>query len=532
MSEVEILLDKDIYYPGEILSGTVIFNPKKKVKFDELHIEFEGDLKTVVRVSHGKHTYTYREHVKLINSKKVFDTKGEFFERREYKFSFQIPSDVPPYFDGFKGDILYTLTARIVIPFWFDKVISKSVFILPKPKNVFISPKKIIFPKVKHEKPYVELVLPTFDFYPSGNIPIKICLNNFKKYRGVRFELTAREKVVAKRHVREVTFKRLVYNFKKEDIPADQWCIVHLRIPSSVPFSINENLINLYWILKITVDIPWRFDISQQISINMVMPSYRVDDQLISALDQAIFETPSEQQVPPEYITSDSSSAQSQVSSSTTASSVSSPDISTSSEAAAKYSKSLYDAQYSAPTSFDSSSQMESDEISEPEEISDEYRELHKEFEPLRYYGELKFIPYDSKFDRVTLTPSFGAIKSVVIDILPDEFHFVVKGTTSINKKLTASISGRVKLTDDILTAEKILSSLRIRSSDKEFEKTLKSNLELGYAFVDIDGPFSVDISTDGQEFSIELNIMRKPKNIAEAYDVIKALAWVIDTFY
>ncbi len=534
MTEVEIILDRKVFYPGDVISGKVIFNPNKKIKFDELHIEIDGLISNRFSINRGKHKHVYSEKETIIHDKIVFDTKGILSQQRVYEFTFKLPNNAIPFYDGYHSNVQYKLTARIVIPFWFDKVFSRRFFVLPPPAIPKIDLFKFSFPNVNDtSKPYVELVLPTVDFYPGAQIPIAFMLHNIKKYRGVRIEVIVKETAYARGRSRTIDYKKFIFKVKKDEIDPFGWNKTIITIPKAVPFSINHRILKLRWYLKFVVDIPLKFDIEHTYEILMIMPRDSYDNKLQEIMASSNFDF-SESTLPPEVPAETQASSMPSKTPATTPQA--SSDISqVAASSTSSYADSLFETKFNYQTSFEAEdpSQMQSSEISEPTEISDEYRELHEEFEPLRYYGILKYLPSENKFDRVILTPSFGNIKSIVIDILQDEYHFKVEGTRSTGVSFTASIVGRVTAKDnDIITADKILESLRISSNNKEFKKALESNIELGYALADVQGPFSIYVTVKNENFVIEVSVMRKTNNVREAFDVIKAMAWIIDTFY
>ena len=106
---ITIRLARKIYYPGEVVSGSILFSVAEAQKFDEFYVQFMGIEETSIQVNksesvyiNGKswtknYTMTYHESILYFKTKiRLLDHKctfapGEYI----FPFNFQLPSNIP-----------------------------------------------------------------------------------------------------------------------------------------------------------------------------------------------------------------------------------------------------------------------------------------------------------------------------------------------------------------------------------------------------------------------------------------------------
>jgi uncharacterized protein YfaS (alpha-2-macroglobulin family) len=61
MKKMEILIDKNIYKPGENVIGKVVLRTDQDIKVRNVRLEILGQEKASITVSRGKHSVTYTD---------------------------------------------------------------------------------------------------------------------------------------------------------------------------------------------------------------------------------------------------------------------------------------------------------------------------------------------------------------------------------------------------------------------------------------------------------------------------------------
>ncbi len=93
--KINVLLPKNHYLPGEIISGDIKFELKKPVKAREVSVSLIGELKRTRVTSSGSHgTSTSTQVVRIYDFKQQLDGEREYSGSGEYHFEMKIPADI------------------------------------------------------------------------------------------------------------------------------------------------------------------------------------------------------------------------------------------------------------------------------------------------------------------------------------------------------------------------------------------------------------------------------------------------------
>jgi hypothetical protein len=144
MARIELQLAQSVVGLGETVQGVLVAELDHAVKARGIRLLWQGLEETHIRVSHGKHSTTYRERQVWVSREIGFvgdqqlETQGPEAEEelnrllgerepaelppgtQRYDFAFAVPEGAPPSYAGTHTDVAYTLQARIDIPIWRD----------------------------------------------------------------------------------------------------------------------------------------------------------------------------------------------------------------------------------------------------------------------------------------------------------------------------------------------------------------------------------------------------------------------------
>lgn len=164
MSKLEIMLNKEVFKPGEKVDGSLVLELTKNIKVKDAIVAIYGNEHThITRTrSCGKHTQTvtYTEDAEIIDeSQKLISQFDKTYQLDPYskgkktvlptgqhvfKFSFQLPDDATPAYDGEHAEVNYEISAKIDTPWWFDLKGEKKFYVIPGDKQVQEMTKKLI----------------------------------------------------------------------------------------------------------------------------------------------------------------------------------------------------------------------------------------------------------------------------------------------------------------------------------------------------------------------------------------------------
>ncbi|CAO4366123.1 unnamed protein product [Caenorhabditis nigoni] len=146
---VEFDQPQEVFFPGQPISGRVILIAEDKYKARAVKIEFEGvghtnwdDYESVRRVDHeGKvryvqHRVNYSANVSYLQSTALLWTSQDGSNelpagKYEWPFSYILPSNIPPSFEGKYGYIRYSVKAEVDRPWRFDKAKKLCITVSP-----------------------------------------------------------------------------------------------------------------------------------------------------------------------------------------------------------------------------------------------------------------------------------------------------------------------------------------------------------------------------------------------------------------
>uniref|UniRef100_A0A8R1DRA5 Arrestin_C domain-containing protein n=1 Tax=Caenorhabditis japonica TaxID=281687 RepID=A0A8R1DRA5_CAEJA len=136
-----IEFDKPVFFPGEEVTGKVSMNVEKDQTARKVEISFTG--KTVTAWSpDGKVEKVKRSGAFEKSQEKFLEMKHEVWQPEdeantfpageyEWNFSFELPKQCPPSFEGCYGHIRYSVFVSVDVPKWLDNEAEKAVTVSP-----------------------------------------------------------------------------------------------------------------------------------------------------------------------------------------------------------------------------------------------------------------------------------------------------------------------------------------------------------------------------------------------------------------
>lgn len=270
MTTVEISVDRPYYYPGDTVKGNVHVVCDKPQKLRGITLEALGYERTRITESTGsgknRHTHTYisnnflhRFDLQLLGEDEL--PRGSY----DYPFEYQLPAQALPSYHGFYATVVYTVTANVDIPFWFDahETIETPVAIPSTQVTIEHTPATLYSKNAEDTtRPGFMMTVGRTMFF-SGEIikgNFELTGDGGHRIRKVDVELQLVENAVAQGHSR-------VYNqvISKAQIPGE--CLApgavipfEICIPPRTSTAYNGVFSKVWYALSINVDVAWAFD--------------------------------------------------------------------------------------------------------------------------------------------------------------------------------------------------------------------------------------------------------------------------------
>lgn len=195
-------VERTVYFPGELISGAVIYNVGVPKKIRGVRVRFTGETRTMWSEQHGsgdhRRTVTYFGHVVYFNP--VATLYGnERGEKKDFKipsggyfwpFEFVLPAGIAPSFHHNIGENAYRVTGYVDIPMSIDKTVVHKLTVTceyaqmhPTLNLKFAKKAKALL--AADEKISVALAAPEVA-YMGENFPIDVTIDNSQGTKEVK----------------------------------------------------------------------------------------------------------------------------------------------------------------------------------------------------------------------------------------------------------------------------------------------------------------------------------------------------------
>jgi len=291
MSDVlRIQLNTPVVRPGQMVTGTVFFNPTKQVNLNQLVLTLAGDEKSRVQVQTGtgKHRHShYKEAVRGLVSRNELLAPGGLMQPGSYpfEFSFDIPFGSLPSYQGKNAWVIYGLEARADIPMWFDTTCKAAIGVFGAPPDQRGPPIEILanYPgslkgvltgggqSEYKSGPGFRLELAQTWYQPGETVTGTITIHNpeGKHLRKLKVHLRGVEVAQAGGH-RDSSISAS----HDIDVPIDgnapgEPLQFSFQLPPDMNDSVPGSVMSFFWMLEAQLDIAWGFDVKAEVEIKI-----------------------------------------------------------------------------------------------------------------------------------------------------------------------------------------------------------------------------------------------------------------------
>lgn len=298
MSSIEIMLNKETFKPGENVEGNLFLNVDKNLKARDILVEIYGNEhthitrveQTVVVTKDGPQTrtrtVTYTEDFTIINEDvSLIGKVGQYALREEGKaitlttgpytipFSFILPEDAVPSYDGEHAEVEYKISANIDMPWKFDLKADRQIYVIPETaekkegKTVTMSKKSggLLSPEID-----MIVEINKKEFVRGENIEGKVVVTNKsgKKIRHLLLDLYANEYAEAEgytedsivmRYSKKISVNQPELNYFEQNFK--------LPIPADIMPTLQRKYFAIDWYLKISLDVAKASDLETETGI-------------------------------------------------------------------------------------------------------------------------------------------------------------------------------------------------------------------------------------------------------------------------
>ncbi len=259
MREIQIHLKRENYSPGDRIEGNVIVVTDDSFECNAVNLRFTAIERSRVVKGSGKHRRVYVEE--LTHSDQSLELKGETVIQEgqtRYEFAFDLPQDAPASYQGFYSYIKYELEAKAEIS-WAKDPKAKVEFFVEVDRAV-LTPVSVSDVLLEEETRLLSVELDSDVLIPGEPFGLEVRLDSEIEFRGLRCELIHEETVSPKGQ--DAKRRTVLTEWYSEEFRVPRYVPVEvlLQTGDDWPRAFQTNLITCGYVLKITLDIAWRFD--------------------------------------------------------------------------------------------------------------------------------------------------------------------------------------------------------------------------------------------------------------------------------
>ena len=268
MRDIKLVLEKYEYTAGDVVEGHMIVVCDKSFEYNRIHLTLEGKEHTRIVRSSGKHSHVYTEERFHLEERLDFEEAGEMQPgEQSYPFSFRIPDDAPSSYSGRSGWIDYTLKAKIELSWAIDPK-EKAIITIRGPlasttsegRSISTERDGIIVLEVDLERDVLCL---------GDELRFKVRVARDVDIRGMRAELISNEISKARGHTDKRRKTLLKFEIDDTEISKDLWYNMVMQTDHTMPPSFQGEILEVLTLLKVTLDVPWRFDKKVEIPLKI-----------------------------------------------------------------------------------------------------------------------------------------------------------------------------------------------------------------------------------------------------------------------
>ena len=274
MKEIAIELSREAFIPGELIEGAVSLLIDKPVSARAVKLEILGYEKTRIQKGSGDDSHIYKETNYILRQNIILH--GPMYDNRMelapgnyvFEFEFIMPESALPSYKGSNVKIEYELEARVDVPWWFDIVDKRQIYVFRSrdPLRFLRNPVTFQSENYYHQysnKPAFFAQITKGGFIAGEVIEGTVAMKNTysSKIRKIYVNLRGVEFAKAS----SVT-ERITHFNERIEIPVHDMFegipkLFYISAPRNCPSSYEGILSNFRWGLEVGLDIPFAFDI-------------------------------------------------------------------------------------------------------------------------------------------------------------------------------------------------------------------------------------------------------------------------------
>ncbi|MFX1472039.1 MAG: hypothetical protein ACFFBM_06005 [Promethearchaeota archaeon] len=264
-------MPKEEYSPGERVEGYAIVVCDDDFDCESVNLVFSCTEQSRVVVGSGKHRRVFLEkfeyfsqHLELLNQSSVME--GE----TRLEFAFEIPKESVSSFEGVFSWIRYEIKGKIEVRWALDPKTKRRIVVTAPPSKSVELEQTMIQKEIANEGIHLLRVELESDTIRRGDyIRFRYLVGSDMNIRGVRAELILRESVSPKGRDTNYDNEMDQQYWEEYKILRESWVDVAVKTGEEWPEAFKSELIEYLYILKVTLDIPWRLDKSIEIPLKL-----------------------------------------------------------------------------------------------------------------------------------------------------------------------------------------------------------------------------------------------------------------------
>lgn len=271
MREISLHLPKEEFSPGERIEGHAVVFCDGDFDCESVNLTFCCEELSRVVVSSGKYTRVYREKrehfekfQELLNQTRVL--KGE----TRIEFALDIPENSVSSFEGVYSWIRYEIRGKIEVKWALDAKTERSITVTAPPQQSTVLEQMMIQEEHSEEGEHLLRIEADSNTIRRGqDFRFRFLVGSEANVRGIRTEILWREKVAPEGRETSSDTKMDEQYWEEYRLPRESWVDVTARTDIVWPEPFKSELIECIYILKVTLDIPWRFDKSIEVPLRL-----------------------------------------------------------------------------------------------------------------------------------------------------------------------------------------------------------------------------------------------------------------------
>ena len=264
-------MPKEEYSPEERVEGHAIVVCDEEFDCESVNLVFSCTEQSRVVVGSGKHRRVYLEkfeyfsqHLELLNKSNVMEGDTRF------EFAFELPKESVSSFEGVFGWIRYEIKGKIEVKWALDPKTERRIVVTAPPKKSLELEQTMAQKEITDEGTHLLRVELESDTVRRGDyIRFRYLVGNDANIRGVRSELILRERVSPQGRDTNNDSEMDQQYWEEYRILRESWVDVAVKSGEEWPEAFKSELIEYSYILKVTLDIPWRLDKSIEVPLKL-----------------------------------------------------------------------------------------------------------------------------------------------------------------------------------------------------------------------------------------------------------------------